>query len=75
MTRSILEYTSNVYHSLLNIGHSNELEKVQKRSLRAIYGYELTYKQLLEKSELTSLKERRIKAFEKFTYKTVKNPK
>ena len=48
MTRSILEYSSNVYHSQINIGQSNELERIQKRSLRAIYGYEYTYVELLE---------------------------
>ena len=43
MTRSILEYTSNVYHSQLNKGQSNQLEQIQKRCLRIIYGYEYDY--------------------------------
>ena len=75
MTRSILEYTSNVYHSLLNKGQSNELERIQKRSLRIIYGYHYDYQQLLELSGLETLQLRREKSFEKFTRKTAKNPK
>ena len=66
ITRSTLEYSSNVYHSMLNIGQSNELEKVQKRCLRAIYGYDKQYLDLLQLSGLETLKDRRIKSFEKF---------
>ena len=43
--------------------------------MRAIYGYNLDYEQLLTESGLMSLKDRRIRAFEKFTSNTVKNPK
>lgn len=43
ITRSILEYSSVVYHSQLNIGQSNELEHIQKRCLHAIYGYDYQY--------------------------------
>ena len=52
MNRSILEYSSNVYHSMINKSQSNELEKIQKRCLKIIYGYELDYDSLLEKSGL-----------------------
>ena len=75
MNRSILEYTSNVYHSLINIGQSNELELIQKRNLRTIYGYNHDYHTLLQISGLTSLKDRRIESFRKFAHKTVKNAK
>ena len=75
MKRSILECTSNVYHQLLNKGQSNELEGIQKRSLRIIYGYDYDYQQLLELSGLETLQLRREKSFEKFTRKIAKNPK
>lgn len=75
MTRSVLEYSSVVYHSHLNIGQSNELERIQNRSLRAIYGYEHQYEDLLKISGLNMLKDRHIKAFEKFASSTVKNQK
>ena len=40
-----------------------------------IYGYNLSYEELLQKANLPSLEERRIEAFRKFTMKTVKNEK
>ena len=54
---------------------SNLLEQVQKRTLRVIYGFGLSYAELLEKSGLPTLEERRSLAFRKFAEKTVKNPK
>ena len=73
--RSCLEYSSPVYHSQLNQGHINLLERMQKRCLRAIYGYEYDYQTLLQMSGLRSLEDRRRTRFEKFTKNTLKNPK
>ena len=50
-------------------------EKIKKRALPTIYGYDLTYQQLLEISGLPRLEERREKAFARFAEKTSKNPK
>ena len=75
MTRSIIEYTSVVYHSHLNVGQSNEQEKIQKRYLRALYGYDLKYDESLSVSGLSTLKDWRIRAFEKCATNTTKNPK
>ena len=75
MNRYILEYTSNVYHPQLNKGQSNQLEKIQKRCLRIIYGYEHDYATLLNMSGLQTLEERRVNSFDKFTKNTAKNPK
>ena len=73
--RSCIEYSSPAYHSLLNQSQINLLEKVQKRCLRAIYGYEKDYQTLLALSGLSSLEDRRINQFQKFANKTLKNPK
>ena len=75
MSRSIIEYTSNVYHSLINRGQSNELEKIQKCCLRIIYRYNYDYNQHLELAGLQTLERRREINFEKFTRKTSKNQK
>ena len=75
MNLSILEYTSNVYHSQLNRGQSNDLENIQKRCLQIIYGYDHDYKELLEISGLQTLQARREISFEKFARNTAKNPK
>ena len=51
------------------------LEKVQKRSLRLIYGYEKDYDSLLTESGLENLEWRREVLVNKFRRKTLKNPK
>ena len=56
----------------MNTYQSNLLEKLQKRSLRAIYGHKLTYGELLDASKLSN---RREAAFCKFTSNTIKDPK
>ena len=51
------------------------IERLQKKCLKILYGYDLSYTQLLQKSGLESMEERRIRQFEKFTKKTSENPK
>ena len=51
------------------------LERVQKRCLRVVYGYTLTYEELLKTSGLERLQTRRQNNFEKFANKTLTNPK
>ena len=73
--RSVLEYSSSVYHSQLTKFQENLLEKMQKRVLRLIYGYDLSYQQLLNVSSLESLTSRRESNLKKFAEKTQKNTK
>ena len=73
--RSVLEYSSNTYHSQINQGQVNMLERVQKRCLRIMYGYNWPYTELLHMSGLDTLLVRRSNTFEKFTRKTLENQK
>ena len=73
--RSVVEFSAVVYHSQLNKQQTELLEKVQKRSLRLIYGFEKDYKDLLAESGLPTLEARREEALAKFTHKMVKNPR
>ena len=68
--RSVLEYTSNVYHSQINKGQINMLERLQKRCLKILYGYSHSYEELLKLSGLETLEIRLQKSFEKFAKKT-----
>ena len=67
--RSVLEYSSNTYHSQLNKGQVNEIERVQKKSLKMIDGYHHSYEELLRLAPLDRMEERKVKLFEKFTQK------
>ena len=74
LVRSVLEYSSITYHSMLTKKLENDLEMVQKKCLRCIYGYAKSYEDLLKESGLLRLRERREIAVLKFAKKTSANP-
>ena len=53
------DYCSNVYHSSLTLSQSIVLERLQAKALKAIYGYEPSYRELMAKADLTTLRRRR----------------
>ena len=72
----VLDYTSVVYHSMLNKIQEDEIEKLQKLALKIIYGiYGVTYMSLLERSGLVPLKQRRMKFIDNFLKKTIETRK
>ena len=73
--RSVLEYTSNTYHSQLNKGQINQLKRTQKQCLKIIYGYGKSYPELLLESGLNALATRRETMFERFTKNNLEIPK
>ena len=72
--RSVLEYSNVTFGPMLTKYEKNQLERMQKKGLRSIYGPNKTYEQLLELSGLERLEARREKALMKFALKTTKNP-
>ena len=70
---SVLEYASCVYAPMMTQSDDEQLERMQKRILKTVYGYHTSYKEALEKSGLQSLKERREICLKKFTEKTAAN--
>ena len=75
MLRPIIEYSSVVYNSMLTAEQEEELERVQTRALKSIYGHVYSGTKLLEMSGLRTLKERREAASLKFAIKTSENPR
>ena len=61
-----MEYCHVVYHSMLSKEQSERLEKLQRKVLRIIYGFENDYNVLLNLSGNVTLKERRESAVLKF---------
>ena len=53
------DYCSNVFHSSLTLSQTVTLERLQSKALKAIYGYDPSYTQLVQKSGLTTLRVRR----------------
>ena len=55
----IHDYRSNVYHSSLTLSQSVTLERMQAKALKAIYSLEPSYRELVERSGLETLRARR----------------
>ena len=73
--RPVIEYASILYHSLLNETQKENLERMQRRALRIIYGWSKSYEELIEESGIETLERRRVKATEKFAKKIETNPR
>jgi hypothetical protein len=74
LVRSVIEFCSVVYHSLLTDEQSKSLERLQLQALKCIYGYAgESYRSLLEKAGLEKLETRRLAAIDRFTDKCLKN--
>ena len=63
------DYCSCVFNSSLTLSQVSMLERLQSQALKAIYGYEHSYRSLLELSGLQRLQERRDDRCEKFARK------
>ena len=69
----IHDYCSCVYNSSLTLTQASTLERLQSQALKAIYGYEHSYRSLLEKTGLKSLQQRRDDRCLKFARKCLAN--
>ena len=63
------DYCSCVYNSSLTLGQASALERLQAQALKSIYGYEHSYRSLLEMSGLERLQTRRDNRCKKFATK------
>ena len=73
-TESVLLYGCQVYHYSLPDYLSLSLERVQKRALKIIYGYDNHYREVLQMAELKTLRDRREDLCLKFFNNIVSNP-
>ena len=71
--RSIIEYASPVWGSMLSNDDSDELERVQKAALTIIFGH-CSHEEAIKKYKIKSLSERRVNVLKKFAIKTAKHP-
>jgi hypothetical protein len=71
LVRSVIEYCSVVYHSMLTSEQSIKIERLQLQALKCIYGIDISYAKMLAKSGLERLDSRRTAACRKFALKCV----
>ena len=69
IVRPVADYMQVVYHSMLTDRQDEEVERLQSQALKLIYGRELPYRQMRERASVTTLRERRIEAVDKFAQK------
>ena len=64
--RSVVEYCSVVYGPMLTQEQEDAIERAQGQALKIIFGFNNSYRKVLEMSGLETLKERRLSAMKKF---------
>ena len=69
MLRPLLEYCNQIYHSMISKSMSDYVEKQQRRAFKIIYGFDEKYEDMLVKTGLKTMTERREEAFATFTKK------
>ena len=74
MLRPVAEYCSNVYASMITKEDSMELERIQSQALKSIYGWNYSYNDLLIKSGLSRLEDRRKESFIAMAKKMSESP-
>ena len=73
--RSIVEYCSVVYHSMLTGGQSQELERIQRLAVRICYGGQEDTDALVQTHCIQTLAERRGRRCDKFLRKAFQHPR
>ena len=73
--RPVCDFASVTYHSMLTAEQAEDIERVQKRAMKLIFGWDTNYSQLLEEGRIESLEERRKRMVINFARKTASNPR
>lgn len=71
--RSIVEYCSAVYHSLLNLAQEEALEKLHRHAIRICYGFDMDVEAIMVDNGIETLKARRIRRCDAFIKKSMAN--
>ena len=70
MIRPIFDYVAPAYHTLLTADQAQELERMQRYSLKTIFGYDVTYEDCLQRAGIPTLEQRREELFRIFAVKS-----
>ena len=73
--RPIIEFACCTYGPMLNAALENDIERLQLRAFKIVFGVNVSYGTALANSETETLSERRNKLIEKFAHKTYQNPR
>ena len=73
--RPIADFAAPTYHRLLSEKQSQDIESIQRRAMKTIFGYNVSYRQVVESGHIETLKDRREALFQKFALKNENNPR
>ena len=71
----VLDYWCVVYHPMITDKQDQQIERLQARALKNIYGYKMKYSDMREKARVTTHRARRIMLCDKFAEKAAANPR
>ena len=75
LVRPTVEYAVPTYHPMLNQSMRDEIEGIQKRACRVIFGWDCDYDVLVDSGRVEALDSRREKLTMNFARKAEKNPR
>ena len=70
----VLDFACPTYHSLLSLTQSNQLEALQKHAVKIIFGFDMSYNDIISEGKIQLLKTRRNTLCVKFAQKAAANP-
>ena len=75
VVRPVLDYCAVVYHPMLTDEQHQQIEHLQAKALKNIYGYKDSYAEMRRKAGVTTHRARRIEMCDKFAQKDCGNPR
>ena len=75
LVRPVIEYAAAVYEHMLNGDLSEDIERMQRMSLKTIFGRKVSYESALDQSGLPRMDTRRKKLALEFALKCEENPR
>ena len=73
--RSVIEYAAAIFHPMLTATQNEDIERLQRWTLKTIYGWDTPYDKALKLAGLPSLEERRTHTLVRFSEKMAANPR
>ena len=73
--RPIIEYCCVVYHPMLTVSQSHEIERLQKQAAKLCFGWDKSYQVICAEQNIVTLEERRVNYIDNFIKKTIDNPR
>ena len=72
--RTVIEYCSVVYHTIINGGQRETLERIHRHAIRICYGHDVPVGEVMLEEQIETLEARRVRRCDAFIRKAARNP-